>query len=188
MQDLSKKIPFLRYRKLLWKSYPYKLYLKVYEYILLGIIKRASSNNLKVIFINGMRRSGNHFLMNTLLNSTDASVIFFNNHPKKSQLTIDGGVQTNFKNKRILVIIGFEDLQIKEYEKFSNIITKRFFENKISKKLVVLRDARNIMASRLNHAHMHKNLKTLNTQEEILYNNILLLARNKLFFIKFFII
>ena len=32
---------------------------------------------------------------------------------------------------------------------------------------------------------MHKNLKTLNTQEEILYNNILLLARNKLFFIKF---
>lgn len=162
MQDISKKIKFLKLRKKLWRSWPYKLYLKGYDFVLKKILQ-LNKRNVKIIFINGMRRSGNHYLMKTLMDSTTASVIFYNNQQKLKPLDIKNGLQTKFRrSKKILLMIGYEDLLIDDFVQSYQFILKDYFPNVQHLQLIILRDIRNIMASRLNHAHMADQLRESN--------------------------
>lgn len=160
MQDLSKKIKFLRLRKKVWRSFPYRLYVNLYDSFL-KLILRFNKKNITVIFINGMRRSGNHYLMKTLMDSANSNVIYYNNQSKLNDITIKNGVQTKFRaSKNILVIIGYEDLFLKDFDSSCiSLMNLRFNALKYIK-LVITRDVRNIMASRLNHAHMASALRT----------------------------
>lgn len=160
MQDISKKIKFLKLRKKLWRSWPYKLYIKSYDFIIKKILQ-LNKKNVKIIFINGMRRSGNHYLMKTLMDSTTSNVIFYNNQQLLKPLDIKYGLQSKFRlSKHILLIIGYEDLFLKDFERSKDYILKKDFDNIDHINLLIIRDVRNIMASRLNHAHMANDLRS----------------------------
>ena len=153
MQDLSKKIKFFHFRKKLWKSKPYKIYLNIYEKLVFYIINRIE--NKKILFINGMRRSGNHYLMNTIMNSTNHTVFFFNNQQFCEDLSLFWGFQLKIKSvKKLLIIIGYEDLLVKDYISSSKYILSKMPNCYKSTKLLIKRDIKNLMASRLKHPHM----------------------------------
>ncbi len=160
MQDISKKFKFFKLRKRLWRSKPYRFYLYVYGGFLNWLI-HFNSNRTAIIFINGMRRSGNHYLMKTLMDSSSASVIFYNNQDVCANLDVRNGLQTKYRfSKNILLIVGYEDLPLKDFENSIQFISNGCLKEADVLKLIVIRDLRNIMASRLNHAHMAKQLKT----------------------------
>ena len=96
MQDLSQKIKFLKLRKKLWRSYPYGLYIKLCDFFI-KMVLQLNKKNIKIIFINGMRRSGNHYLMKTLMNSTSSSVVYYNNQKSLKNLDIRNGLQVKFR-------------------------------------------------------------------------------------------
>ena len=153
MQDLSKKIKFYHFRKKLWKSKPYKIYLKIYEKLVFYIIK--NTKNKKVLFINGMRRSGNHYLMKTIMNSTDHTVFFFNNQRLNENLSLFSGFQLKIKSlNKLLIIVGYEDLFVNDYIKSSTFILNSIQTPYKNIKILIKRDIKNLMASRLNHPHM----------------------------------
>jgi len=159
MQDLSKRIKFLKLRRKLWKSLPYRIYIEIYERILAFILK-ANKKNTKLIFINGMRRSGNHYLMKTLMDSTSATVFFYNNQKAFKKISLKNGIQTKFRwSKHILVIVGFEDLLREDFIRASAFVEDTCFSNAESLQLLIIRDVRNLMASRLNHAHLSVGLR-----------------------------
>ncbi|WP_179348642.1 hypothetical protein [Winogradskyella pacifica] len=155
MQDLSKKIPFLSLRKKLWKSWPYHFYIKMYDQFL-RIFVSYNTSGIRIIFVNGMRRSGNHYLIKTIMESSDATVLFYNNlKPYSVRPTVIGGVETKLvAKKKVLVILGYEDLSASDFNSSCEIMIKHCFEGLPYKKLLICRDVRNVMASRLNHAHM----------------------------------
>lgn len=154
MQDLSKKIKLLKFRKKIWKSLPYKIYINFYKTIIFFFI--SNTIDKKIIYINGMRRSGNHYLMKTLMDSTDHTVFFFNNQNPDKDLSIISGFQLKLKSyKKLLIIIGYEDLFIEDYlSKIDSINKNHDFYNHHYLTLLVKRDVKNLMASRLNHPHM----------------------------------
>ena len=154
MQDLYKKIRFLHLRKKIWKSWPYRLYIKIYDFFLKRIMS-LNKGNLRIIFINGMKRSGNHFLMNSLMNSANASVIYYNNQRILTNLDIKHGVQVKFRPKKnMLLIVGYEDVLLDDFENACDFIIENNYATVKCTKLVIIRDLRNIMSSRLNHARM----------------------------------
>ncbi|WP_179319502.1 hypothetical protein [Winogradskyella helgolandensis] len=161
MQDLSKKISYLNLRKKLWKSKPYHFYIKMYDQFLLAFLNRNKSG-IRLIFINGMRRSGNHYLIKTLMESANATVLFYNNLKPHSDIpTVIGGTETKIKTKKkILVILGYEDLSIADFNSSCNLMLDHSFKDINYTKLIICRDVRNVMASRLNHAHMSYDLNT----------------------------
>ncbi|WP_339634537.1 hypothetical protein [Bizionia echini] len=149
-------------RKRLWRSKPYAFYLQFYG-ALLNLYIRINKKHTSIIFINGMRRSGNHYLMKTLMDSSNATVIFYNNQKANSNLDIRNGLQTKYRfSKHVLIIVGYEDLIIDDYKESCKFITQAHLKEVDTLKLLVVRDLRNIMASRLNHAHMAKHLKNSN--------------------------
>ncbi|MDT0557359.1 hypothetical protein RM697_01785 [Ichthyenterobacterium sp. W332] len=159
MQDISSKFRFFKLRKKIWRSKPYRLYLKIYDIFLKGVLK-LNKKQTTIIFINGMRRSGNHYLMKTLMDSSSASVIFYNNQNYYSSLDIRKGLQTKFRfTYKILLLIGYEDLSINDFYKTCDYFKQGYLKELKTLKLIVVRDLRNIMASRLNHAHLAKLLR-----------------------------
>ncbi|WP_197503474.1 hypothetical protein [Bizionia sp. APA-3] len=147
-------------RKRLWRSKPYAIYLQCYGAFLNCFI-RINKKRTSIIFINGMRRSGNHYLMKTIMDSSYATVIFYNNQKACSNLDVRDGLQTKYRfSKNILIIVGYEDLLIQDYNESCEFITQTRLKNVDYLKLVVVRDLRNVMASRLNHSHMAKHLKS----------------------------
>ncbi|WP_225035571.1 hypothetical protein [Winogradskyella sp. SM1960] len=94
------------------------------------------------------------------MKSSESTVVFYNNlkaHSKKP--TVAGGVEIKYKRKRgVLVILGFEDLFISEFKDSCNLILNHSFRGLPYKNLLICRDVRNVMASRLNHPHMAPSL------------------------------
>tara|TARA_R110002012_G_scaffold319389_2_gene539641 strand:+ start:25128 stop:25913 length:786 start_codon:yes stop_codon:yes gene_type:complete len=159
MQDISKKFKFFKLRKRLWRSKPYAIYLQFYGAFLTWFI-RINKSHTRIIFINGMRRSGNHYLMKTLMDSASASVIFYNNQRPRHNLDIRDGLQTKYRlSRNILILVGYEDLLVKDYYESCEFINQTHLKGVGYQKLLVVRDLRNVMASRLNHAHMAMHLK-----------------------------
>lgn len=159
MQDLSKRIKFLKLKKRIWRSPFYKLYLYFYK-LFIDCLLSVGRKNTKLIFINGMRRSGNHYLMKTLMDSSTSTVLFFNNQQRLKKLNLKHGIQKKLRfSKNVLVIVGFEDLIIEDYLEAINFLKDTYFPNSESLVLNITRDLRNLMASRLNHAHMAKRLR-----------------------------
>jgi hypothetical protein len=106
--------------------------------------------------------------MKTLMDSSFATVIFYNNQDPYGGLDIRNGVQTKYRfSKHILLIVGYEDLNISDYYESCHFISQSYLKAVKSLKLIIIRDLRNITASRLNHAHMANNLKhSLEIQEQ----------------------
>ncbi|MCK7589888.1 hypothetical protein M0G43_04820 [Subsaxibacter sp. CAU 1640] len=99
--------------------------------------------------------------MKTLMDSTSASVIFFNNQRIKHQIDGNHGLQVKFRfSSKILLIVGFEDLILKDYhDSCKYILNTKHFKDTEYLKLLIIRDVKNVMASRLNHAHMANQLR-----------------------------
>ncbi|MCF1191225.1 hypothetical protein LRR18_06465 [Mangrovimonas sp. AS39] len=108
--------------------------------------------------------------MKTLMGSTSTNVIFFNNQPAfiKRPHVASGGVETRFKfKKEFLVIIGFEDLIVSDYLNTCDANFANSFLGIQELRLLIIRDVRNLMASRLNYETVSKGLGESEVQRHI---------------------
>jgi len=143
-------------------------------------------NSVDIIFIYANQRSGHHAIINWLCNQIEYNVIHHNDLNFDSLVNgnyvYKGGIKKtkyeNSKENKTIQVINFENTEVKNHEK---LIKNKFFKDKKTVTLLVLRDFYNNMASVIKSTPKNKLSNKLKTHK-IVWKEISSLYLNQKFY------